>query len=229
MKHVISCLNLKGGAGKTTICLNLAAALGERGSRVVAVDLDPQQSATRWAAQASPSSAANFDLSRDVHTVESKSVRLVKDIIERLIGESGASLVLVDCPPELEDRSLMAAMLSDLVLVPTTPSPLDLWAAEAAVGTARDARAVRERELPLISLVPSRLVTSTVLARELPESLAEFGEPVAPGISQRVAIVEAAVAGQTIDQYAPDSPGHQEFLKLAEHVNERLFLKFVNS
>jgi len=49
--HIISVINLKGGVGKTTIALNLAATLAEQGQRVVLIDADPQRSATQWAQQ----------------------------------------------------------------------------------------------------------------------------------------------------------------------------------
>jgi len=218
---IAACLNLKGGVGKTTIAINLAAAFGEKKKRTLVVDLDPQRSAARWASRAEATGSRYFDLGLDVHAVESKSARVVKEELERL-SRGEAAVVVLDCPPELEDRSLVAAMLSELVLIPTTPSPLDLWAAQAAVGTVRDARAVRDVKLPDVALVPSRLVSTTVLARELPESLEGLGEPVAPGISQRVALVEAAVAGKTIGDYAPGSPSHREFLALAAYVLKRL-------
>lgn len=215
---IIACLNLKGGAGKTTTAVNLAGVLTGKGERAIVVDLDPQQSASRWAAQAKNANGTGFALARDVHKIESKSARVVKDRLQQLSADSGATIVVLDCPPELEERSLLAAMLATLVLIPTTASPLDIWAAEAAVATARDAQSVRESEFPFISLVPSRVVSSTVLGRELPETLATLGEDVAPAISQRVAVVEAAVVGQTVAEYAPGSPSHQEFQALANHV-----------
>jgi len=218
---IVACLNLKGGVGKTTIAINLAAAIGEKKKRTLIVDLDPQRSAARWASRAKEGDSPYFDLRRDVHAVESKSARVVKEELERLSRQE-ADVIVLDCPPELEDRSLVAAMLAELVLIPTTPSPLDLWAAQAAVNTVRDARAVRETELPAVALVPSRLVSTTVLARELPESLEGLGEPVAPGISQRVALVEAAVASKTIGDYALHSASHREFLALAAYVLKRL-------
>jgi chromosome partitioning protein len=52
--QIISVINLKGGVGKTTIALNLAATLAEQGQRVVLIDADPQQSATQWAQQGQP-------------------------------------------------------------------------------------------------------------------------------------------------------------------------------
>jgi chromosome partitioning protein len=86
---------------------------------------------------------------------------------------------------------LVAALLADLVLVPVTPSPLDLWAATQAVATAQEARVLRAGLKSLLSLVPSKLLSQTILARDLPAALAALGEPVAPAITQRVALVEA--------------------------------------
>jgi chromosome partitioning protein len=133
-----------------------------------------------------------------------------------------ATLVVIDCPPELSDPALVAALLADLVLVPVTPSPLDLWAAKQAVATAQEARTLRDGIKPLISLVPSKLLPQTILARDLPAALEALGEPVAPAITQRVALVEAIVLGQTIGTYAKTSPAAAEFAALAQHTLRRL-------
>lgn len=218
---VISCLNLKGGSGKTTLAVNLAAALSEKVT-VRILDLDPQRSATRWARQSTaPEANGGICLRRDVIPVEGSGPAAIKGALAKAAREM-VGVLLLDCPPELEDRSLVAALVSDLVLVTVTPSPLDIWAAERAVATAREARAERDGALPRIALVPSRTMTSTVVARELPATLVALGEPVAPGISQRVALVECVVVGQTIDEYAPGSPAHCEITKLRNYVLEAL-------
>lgn len=218
----IAVLNLKGGCGKTTIALNLAAVLAERGRRPLVVDLDPQQSATRWARGAAPVETG-FNLRDSVLPlrIDRRADRFRVQLSDAA-GHSGADLVVMDAPPELSDPALVAALLADLVLVPVTPSPLDLWAAEAAVQTARDARRERGGRTPLVALIPSKLISGTVLAREIAATLAGLGEPVAPGITQRVALVEAAIAGQTIVSYAAGSPAHCEFRELAKYTFNRL-------
>ncbi len=112
--HVVSCLNLKGGAAKTTTAVNAAGALAELGERVAVLDLDPQQSAVRWEPQG-----------LTVHAIEDKSARAVKAKLEAL-ADDGVTFALLDCPPELEDRSLTAAMLSDLITRADEPEPARL-------------------------------------------------------------------------------------------------------
>ena len=222
--QIISVINLKGGVGKTTIALNLAATLAEQGQRVVLIDAGPQQSATQWAQQgqlAGAPEAARLPL--PVHPLQADAgAPQFKTALEQLAQAAQATLVVIDCPPELSDPALVAALLADLVVVPVTPSPLDLWAAKQAVATAQEARRLRDGRLPLISLVPSKLLPQTILARDLPAALEALGEPVAPAITQRVALVEAIVLGQTIGTYAKTSPAAAEFAALARHTLRRL-------
>ena len=222
--QIISVINLKGGVGKTTIALNLAAALADQGHRVVLIDADPQQSATQWAQQgqlAGAPEAARLPL--PVHPLQADAgAPRFKTALEQRAQATQATLVVIDCPPELSDPALVAALLADLVVVPVTPSPLDLWAAKQAVATAQEARTLRDGHKPLISLVPSKLLPQTILARDLPAALETLGEPVAPAITQRVALVEAIVLGQTIGTYAKTSPAAAEFAALAQHTLRRL-------
>ena len=125
---------------------------------------------------------------------ESDAGRFLAEI-RRLADSHRADFVLIDCPPGLQTAAVAALLLADLALVPVTPSPLDLWAVEKAVELAADAREARGGDLPRVVLVPSRLIAGTVMARELPEALADFGELVAPGVYQRVAFAESAILG----------------------------------
>ena len=222
--QIISVINLKGGVGKTTIALNLAATLADQGRRVLLIDADPQQSATQWAQQGPAAGGAKPGaLPMPVMSLRADDgAPQFKTALDQFVQAAQATLVVIDSPPELSDPALVAALLSDVVLVPVTPSPLDLWAAQQAVETAREARTLRDGVKPLISLVPSKLVPHTVLARDLPAALAALGEPIAPGITQRVALIESIVLGQTIRAYAKTSPAAAEFTALARHTLRRL-------
>ena len=144
--QIISVINLKGGVGKTTIALNLAATLADQGHQVVLIDADPQQSATQWAQQGPAAGGAG--------ALPMAVAPLRADDGAPQFQAAQATLVVIDCPPELSDPALVAALLADLVLVPVTPSPLDLWAAKQAVATAQEARTLRDGRTPLISLCP---------------------------------------------------------------------------
>ena len=75
---------------------------------------------------------------------------------------------------------------------------------------------------PVVYFVPTKNLPRTRLGRELPEVLAgvglEFGTGVLPSVSQRIAVAEAVLSGQTIDEYEPDGEAVKEFPALADAV-----------
>jgi chromosome partitioning protein len=125
-------------------------------------------------------------------------------------------VVLIDTPPGMPETAYAAAMVADLVLLPCGPSPLDLFALKEALALALKARAQRRSKKPRIRLVPSKFNLSTNLGRTLPGNLEKMGKKLLPGISQRVILAEAVDAGQTISEFAPSSPSHEEFKALAK-------------
>ena len=206
--RTVATTSLKGGTGKTSIALHLAAALHSPRRRVVVADCDPQRSAMRW--------AENGGLPFPVEALDTErgAARFRSDL-ERIEAE----LVILDCPPQLAEAAMLAAMLADLLLIPCGGSALDLWAAKEAVELAAEARVERGRKLPHVSLVPSKLISRTREALELPDTLEAFGEPVAPAIYQRVTVARAAVEGGTVKA---NTPAGREFQALARHVSKRL-------
>lgn len=113
---VLVVLNGKGGVGKTTTAINLAAIFAET-DRILLVDADPQGSATWWAEHSQHS--MTFDLVRETDPALLEELRQVKNY----------SLVVVDTPPALGSDALAAVIpAADYLLLPTPPAPMDLTA-----------------------------------------------------------------------------------------------------
>ena len=140
MAVVITVAQQKGGAGKTTLAANLAAALAPR-RRVAVLDIDPQRSLARWhALRAARGGAAPVGLS-DVSgwrlAAELDRMRRFHDVL------------IVDSPPQIDTDARLAVRGADLVLVPLQPSPPDLWAAEGTLAlAAAERRPARLRVQP---------------------------------------------------------------------------------
>ena len=207
---IIAVIQQKGGVGKSTISANLAGELVRIGRRVAVLDLDPQRSLANWA------QLGNGLLNELVEVVSSNSPEVFRTKVSSVSQQ--AERVILDNPPGLPDTGLMAALLADLVILPVTPSPLDIIAGQKAVSLMREARARRNGTKPLIRFVPSRVSVNTLLSRDLTAALERLGELVLPGIYQRVAVAEAVLKGFTVGEYAPESKAHEEFKQLARAV-----------
>jgi chromosome partitioning protein len=125
---IIAVINQKGGTGKTTLALNLAAGLARRGSTHL-VDADPQRSISQWAGMASDGAS--------LPPVAQPGSDLFATIAQLARSHR---YVVVDCPPAVQGDLVAAVMRSVyVVLIPVLPSPIDLWASvgmAAAVGEA---------------------------------------------------------------------------------------------
>ena len=210
---VIAVTGRKGGIGKSTITANLAAELLAMGHRVVVLDADPQRSLIAWAGLGE---GVLRDLVQPADAAHPRQFRATVDAANR-----HADRVLIDCPPGFADPALLAALVADLVLLPSGPSPLDIMAARDALALAREAVSQRKDGKPAIRFVPSK-VTVTTLGRELPDSLAALGEGVLPPIGQRTVAAEATLSGLTVREAANGSAAQAEFAKLAAAVEEVL-------
>lgn len=188
MAYIIAICNLKGGVGKTTICVNLAAQLTSRGSCTL-VDADAQASAVAYAAPGL--------LPVEVVALPLDTERAVERWVKQVLAVA-TDYVVLDLPPHANATTAAAIGIADTVLVPCGASPVDLTATVGTVHLVRTARAERADSGPRCLLVPSRVDTRTVAGRELDAALKKFGEPIAPAIRQRQAFVDAAVAGKWI-------------------------------
>lgn len=190
MAVVITVAQQKGGAGKTTLAANLAAALVPR-RRVALLDIDPQRSLARWhALRATRPGAAPISL------CDLSGWRLAAEL-DRL--RRSHDVLIVDSPPQIDTDARLAVRGADLVLVPLQPSPPDLWAAE---GTLALAAAERRPARLLLNRTPAtgRLrgeVTAEVARRGFPMLVATLGN--------RAAIAAAFARGLGIVETAPTS------------------------
>jgi len=123
---IVAVANLKGGVGKTTSSIFLAHALtAATGERCAVIDADPQASAAGWAR-----AAADSGRPLSVPVLAQPTTRLAR-------MTASAPNVVIDTPPAYTDVVEAAIAVSDLVLVPTSPSALDLSLLEVTVDAAR--------------------------------------------------------------------------------------------
>ena len=191
MAVVITVAQQKGGAGKTMLAANIAAALAAS-RRVAVLDIDPQHSLRRWhhIRDARPVAAAPiafFDVSGWRLTAELARLR------------SNFDVVVIDSPPQLDTDARLGIRGADLVLVPLQPSPPDLW---AALGTVRLAGAERRPVKLMLNRAPAAsklrsMVEAAVAAEGLALMTATLGN--------RAAFANAFAVGLGVTEAWPKS------------------------
>lgn len=179
---VISFLNPKGGSGKTTSVINIATCIA-RNNKVAVVDTDPQQSLANW----NRAEKANFDVftvtsEKDVYTIRKE----LKDYPYVIIDGAGALSVI----------TAAAVMVSDLVIIPVTPSPLD-FSASGAVISVLEAQAYN-RPVECRYLITRKIEQAKMLS-VLRESIAATGlAPLKTALTQRQSYVKSVLDGETV-------------------------------
>lgn len=247
--RVISVTAQKGGVGKTTLAVNLAAALAEAGERVLVVDLDPQANATTWLGRepadsvldvltaeaplhllAAPTSAPGVDCvpaAAGLASVERQlagepgSETLLRMAIDNLPDDRW-STVLLDCPPAMGLVTLNALTAAEEILAPVETKTMALQGLAALLSTADRVRKRLNRRLRLSAIVPCRVVR-TRLSREVLDALRDrFADLVTTTyIRENARLAEAPSYRQPITQYDSASCGAEDFRALAVEIRAR--------
>tara|TARA_B100000686_G_scaffold348142_1_gene438500 strand:+ start:708 stop:1346 length:639 start_codon:yes stop_codon:yes gene_type:complete len=163
---VIAVANQKGGVGKTTIAMNMAAGLMRRGSCIV-IDSDPQGSATLW-----------MELSGDPSRFPVEVVLAEKKLDKQVAKlQSKFDYIVIDCPPEITSGSIISVMsISQILLVPLLPSPMDLWSSTRIEELIKRAQKKNPKILPFILL--NQIEPRSAMSRGMDEALQEIDIPV---------------------------------------------------
>jgi len=182
---VIALVGNKGGAGKTTLSVNLAAGIAQSSS-IAVIDADPQGSSLQWRAIAGDN--ANFPVYAPTFSLKQQAQSYAKQ----------NDFVLIDCPPSVQAQQTIAVLeFADVVLMPVQPSPIDLW---ATVHTEKAISEARETNPKLKALlVINQLESRTTLSKLVRDVLDEIALPVADTAIRRRAIYRnSALEGKSV-------------------------------
>ena len=213
---IVAIVNQKGGAGKTTLSIHVAATLAQRGHRVMVVDADPQGTATRWAA------AANQETPFPIPVCGLAAAgRMLHREVQKYVQDY--TYVVIDCPPALDALTPQSALLvADLAAAPLIPSPLDVWAATGVTFLIENARAVNTTLRAL--LVLNQCQPRQVLAQEVREQLDAFQIPLATAyLGDRVVYRQAPLLGTSVHTMGKEaSPAINEVNTLTDELLRHL-------
>ena len=202
---IVSIINQKGGAGKTTLALHLAVALSAAGQNTAVVDLDPQATAANWGDRRE----ARMPVVRSAH-----ASRLPNEIEQ--IEQAGGEALIIDTAPHSDSAAVEAAYVSDLILIPCRPAYFDL---EAMANTLR---LLRTTEKPLWAVL-NAVATFGSEAQEAAETIQALELHLCPAqLGRRIAFSRAVSAGLAAQEYEPGGKAAEEVQQLYELVAETL-------
>jgi chromosome partitioning protein len=209
----IAFLTQKGGAGKTTLAASLAEAAASAGERVIALDLDPQQSLVRWGERREAANARNKVI---VEPLERERLPHLLAILEGLAG-AGFTLVIFDTTGADASAVRPVAEVADLSLLPARPTRLDV---EATAATFRTVFLAKRRAAFVLNQCPSSYRSTR--ASEAAKQLNGLGVLAEPMLSARIDFQDAIAAGLGVTEYAASSKAAEEIATLWNWSNRQL-------
>jgi chromosome partitioning protein len=245
--RLIAIINQKGGSGKTTTAVNLAAALGRQDRKVVVLDLDPQASASSWlgikdggrglldvltdglglAGLIQPTSAAGVDVIPSSSWLVGAEKALASEVgAETALHRGLAALegpwhyILIDCPPALGILATNALVAAREVLVPVECHVMGLGGLARLLQVVEVVKERLNPSIKIAGILACRVDARTRHAHEVVEQLrSRFGPLVYDAmIRENVRLAECPSFCQPIDRYDPFCAGAVDYRKLASEV-----------
>ncbi len=249
MGRTIAIVNQKGGVGKTTSCVNLAAALTALGKKILVCDFDPQGNATsgfgvdksaspnvydalvggvepvkavvstRWA-DVLPSNKALSGATVELIGMERREFRL-RDMLDPL--KERYDFIFIDCPPSLELLTLDALCAADTLLVPVQCEYYALEGLSDLLYTVRLCKRSLSPKLEMEGVLLTMFDSRTNLSLQVAEEVKRHfpGQVYATVIPRNVRLSEAPSHGKPVSAYDPLSRGAEAYAALAQELVER--------
>ena len=248
MAKTIAIVNQKGGVGKTTTCVNLAAALKNLGLRVLVCDFDPQANSTSGLGVDKTSSPNIYDvLLNGADPAKAVAATVYGDVLPSSKALAGASIemiglerreyqlresldqlkarydyILIDCPPSLELLTLNALCAADTVLVPVQCEYYALEGLSDLLSTIRIVKRSLNPEIALEGVVLTMYDGRTNLSMQVAEEVKRHfpGQVYATVIPRNVRLSEAPSHGKPVCAYDALSRGAEAYDQLARELVE---------
>ena len=209
-QKIIGVVNTKGGSGKSTVAIHLAHAALEDGRDVCLIDADTQGTVKDWASVRSN----DRQTPRVIYDPDPLSLHAK---VERFQHE----LIIIDSPGGLSEMTGEVLGVSDLALVPITPSKLDLW----GMGEFEEIMSERAERGLKVALVTTKYNHASKLGEQMAEHVEEeypYYEHFAGGLCSRVVYKRQMMKGQTVLE-ASDEKAKNEVRVLYDATTDLLY------
>ena len=240
----IAVFNHKGGTGKTTTSVSVAAGLAARGVRVLLVDTDAQgnvgvsldvkASSTLYhvlvrgmpAQQAAVTVRPNLDVLVSNETLAAAELYLAgrqnrdRILATRLASASDAyDVIVLDCSPSLSLMNQNALVFADGILVPVACDFLSLVGVRQVIKTVKNVNQLLHHPVQIFGVLPTFYDARARICRDAVETLREhFGDRCLEPVRQTTKVKEAPAQGSTIFEYAPESNAADDYRKVVDRI-----------